>query len=562
MSMLATHLRDNEHRLMERILHYAREQGFTEYTSTLVEAWRVSIQGMSNAIIEALSRYGDTLPQFAPDMDYGQDPVAEFGIREARLHRQRGISFQMFLGLYKYYRYSYADMVREMPVDSATREHFERFVERIFDLIEIAFCSEWAGLESDSVFLELQTANRRMTNEKNKYLTLFESLNIPVFLVDNSGRIDNVNHPAANMLGIDLPPGGVYYSDRKSGGNFPLGRLLAEVLPWISSDLQGFLSDDVESHQFEKRMHPEERPFDYAVTMARMLDISGKFQGAVVTVEDVTERKAMEYQLAQTRKLESMGQLAAGVAHEINTPIQFIGNNLQFLKGAFKDLDQLLTRGASANQHDDAKGESGSTMMEEISFLRKEIPQAVTDSMEGIHRVADIVKAMRIYAHPDVSSLSLTDINEALATIVTITRNEWKQVAEVRTDFDHGLKIVEVVAGEINQAFMNIMMNAIHAISEKPIPYGTLGLIILKTRNIPGMVEITISDNGCGIPHESEHRVFDPFFTTRQVGQGTGQGLHITHTIIKKYHGSIHFDTVEGQGTSFVIRLPAPEESD
>lgn len=230
--MLAQFIKQNEHWLMERILQYARQQGYTKYTSTLLEAWRVSIVGMSDAIVHVLEEQGESLLEFGPDERVGETPFAAFGIMEARRHRERGISLQMFLGLYKYYRYSFIDLIRTMNVPYDKMVHYERYVERVFDLIEIAFCSEWTGLDTDNQILAMQQRNRDMTNEKNKYLTLFESLSFPVYLIDNDGRIDDLNQPGAELVGDKLGPGGLYY-----GQDVGIERIRTQKLTFFSHGL-------------------------------------------------------------------------------------------------------------------------------------------------------------------------------------------------------------------------------------------------------------------------------------------------------------------------------------
>src|SRR5512139_600334 len=188
--------------LMRRVLDYARERGYTKYTSTLEEAWRASIAGLSAPLMELLGGNGSPL-ELSPDDDFVSDPLSAFGVLEARRHRERGVTLPMFLGLMKYYRQSYVDLVREAGFPREREESYRRTVERFFDRVEVAFCSEWERTSGEARVAELSTVNRAMTNEKNKYLTLFESLPTPAFLVDRDGRIENANHAAAEILGGD-----------------------------------------------------------------------------------------------------------------------------------------------------------------------------------------------------------------------------------------------------------------------------------------------------------------------------------------------------------------------
>jgi PAS domain S-box-containing protein len=288
---------------------------------------------------------------------------------------------------------------------------------------------------------------------------------------------------------------------------------------------------------------------------------------------DITERRMLESQLAQAHKLESIGQLAAGIAHEINTPTQFVGDNTRFLQEAFRDLETLLdryadllaaSRAACVTPDLVAKVEAA-IQAAELDYLREEIPKSIQQSLEGVQRVATIVRAMKEFSHPDGEERQPTDLNKAIASTVTVARNEWKYVAEVALDLDPNLPLVPCLPGEINQVILNILVNAAHAIADvAAAAAGAKGTITISTRRDGDWAEIRIRDTGPGIPEAIRERVFDPFFTTKPVGKGTGQGLAIAHAVIRKRHGgTITFETHEGQGTTFIIRLPlTPELAD
>ena len=289
----------------------------------------------------------------------------------------------------------------------------------------------------------------------------------------------------------------------------------------------------------------------------------------VAILIDITHRKDMERQLAYAQKLESVGQLAAGIAHEINTPIQYVGSNLQFFKSVYDKIIALL----EAYQELDACMATGGNFLscradlrhiledDDLGELLDEIPQALADALEGVERVASIVLAMKKFSHPDVEERKLFDVNEALLNTMTIARNEWKYVAEVQTELADDLRRIFAVPGDINQVLLNVLVNAAHAIKEKLGNSGDKGLIVMRTRNLDDQVEIQVSDTGCGIPESSRQRIFDPFYTTKEVGKGTGQGLAITLSVITKHGGSIDFDSRLGEGTTFIIRLPVNVEN-
>jgi signal transduction histidine kinase len=266
------------------------------------------------------------------------------------------------------------------------------------------------------------------------------------------------------------------------------------------------------------------------------------------------------------QKMESIGQLAAGVAHEINTPAQFVSDNLRFLK----DSLGALMRVVDAHQEIVARLEGGQAipaemlekvrgLLEEVDvdYVREEVPLALAQSIDGIERVAKIVRSMKQFSHPGSSHCMLVDLNEALESTATVSRGEWKLVADLALDLDADLPEVECSPGEISQVFLNLVVNAAHAIVEACRDGQKKGVIGISTRRDGDHVRIAISDTGAGIPEPARKRIFEPFFTTKEVGKGTGQGLAIAHDVIVRQHrGTIDFDTEVGRGTTFVIRLP------
>lgn len=287
----------------------------------------------------------------------------------------------------------------------------------------------------------------------------------------------------------------------------------------------------------------------------------------VELVETVKQRKMAEAQLLQAQKLESVGQLAAGIAHEINTPTQFVSSNVDFLEESFGELIELLNESWDAIQLG-KKGEATKEVFQQVEqlaedldweYLKDEIPVAIKQSREGVKRIATIVTAMKEFSHPGSRSKTRVDLNRIINTTITVARNEWKYVAAMETDLDEKLEPVSCLSDEIGQVFLNMIVNAAHAIETKlgKNPEGEKGRILITTRQCDGCAEIRIVDSGSGIPKSAQHRIFDPFFTTKKVGQGTGQGLAIVHSVITaKHEGTIEFTTEENVGTTFIITLP------
>jgi PAS domain S-box-containing protein len=278
--------------------------------------------------------------------------------------------------------------------------------------------------------------------------------------------------------------------------------------------------------------------------------------------EDITERRIMQSQLERAQKLEAIGQLAAGIAHEINTPMQFIGDNTRFLQQTWTTMDGLISLFCS--RHEPGGGGSFCELpagydIDDLRDLQNEVPAAIEQSLDGVERVSKIVRAMKEFSHPGSEEKQPTDINHAIETTLTVARNEWKYVADVETVLSPEVGLVPCHRGEINQVILNLLVNAAHAI-EEVVGDGSKarGKITIRTVREPNSVEISIQDTGCGILPAVRPHIFEPFFTTKDVGKGTGQGLALAHaTIVKKHNGNIWFESEVGKGTTFFVRLPA-----
>jgi len=280
--LIATH----EDWLMHRVLFYAKGRGYTDYTSTLAEAWRISIKGLSETLISAVRIHG-TPPELCPNENCRDDQIAAFGVQEARRHRARGISLSMFLGLMKYYRQSYIDLVSGSSLEEIEEEPYTLFINRVFDRIEIGFCGEWSAQGDRAQLDELQAANRLMTNEKNKYLTIFESIHEPIFLLDRENQIENLNHAAALLLtGMNIP-GSRYYDESPNN----------QYLSWLGDKLKEIETGTDGESAFDTELETLEGTRWFHVRLKRMLDVSEKFWGTVVTLGDITKRKQVEEQL-------------------------------------------------------------------------------------------------------------------------------------------------------------------------------------------------------------------------------------------------------------------------
>ncbi len=286
---------------------------------------------------------------------------------------------------------------------------------------------------------------------------------------------------------------------------------------------------------------------------------------SVCIVRDVTEQRELEERLLETQKLGAIGQLAAGVAHEINTPMQVIGDSLHFVRGAVGDLMRLLERYSAVTKSAE-HAPLGAVKLRELTaaeqhpdfvYVREELPLALERSLAGVERVTNIVRAMKSFAHPGGGSLAPTDLKGLIESTVIVATNEWKYVAEVELKLDPDVPPVPCIAGEVNQVILNLIVNASHAIADVVGSSGEKGSIRISTSCDESYAEIRVSDTGTGIPERARAKVFEPFFTTKEVGRGTGQGLSMAYNcIVKRHKGTISFETELGVGTTFIVRLP------
>jgi signal transduction histidine kinase len=276
----------------------------------------------------------------------------------------------------------------------------------------------------------------------------------------------------------------------------------------------------------------------------------------------IAERKLLEGQLVQAQKLESIGQLAAGIAHEINTPIQYVSDSVEFLCSAMTDIDEVLIQyrhAVDVLSRNETCGEvvaglKAAEKASDMEFLHTEVPRAFDRTRDGVARVAKIVRAMKEFSFPDAPEHSSADINRALETTLLVASNQYKCVASVELQLGE-LPPVTCNISELNQVFLNLIVNAAHAIQDSGKD-AAAGKISIRTAVAAGMVEVAITDNGCGIPPENVSKVFDPFFTTKEVGRGTGQGLSIAYaTVVKKHGGILTLESEVGHGTTFYVRL-------
>ena len=419
------------------------------------------------------------------------------------------------------------------------REEHGYFLESVGDIVAIA--------------LQGILARDALARSEGHLRSVFVTANEGILTVDAAGIVRTCNPAAATTFHCrpkDLE-----------------GRPLADIVP----DLVEELPELEETESVDRRRECEGRrldgtPIPLSVALGHFREEGASF--ATVLLHDLTHERQMQAQLSHAQKLESIGQLAAGIAHEINTPTQYITDNVRFLRDAYEELSEalaLLPRLIAAPEEADAPGAGVSLdaiakILEgsDLDYLLEEMPSAIDQSLEGLETVASIVRAMKEFSHPGRTDLVATDLNHAIDNTVTVARNVWKTTAEMELDFDPHLPLVPCLGGEFNQVILNLVVNAAHAIEARG---SRMGKITITTRKQDPWVEIRVRDDGCGMSEEIRQRIFEPFFTTKEVGTGTGQGLAISHNVVvDKHRGEIEVESEEGVGTTFVVRLPLVRE--
>jgi len=376
-----------------------------------------------------------------------------------------------------------------------------------------------------------------------------------VLVVDRQWRLTFVHWPRPGTE----PEGGV-------------GKTLWEFQPQLIGSVFEREYRAAMEKQIPRRCEAQFSPSIETPSLKRWFDTSAypTPTGLLILVQDVTEKHLLDDQLRSAQKMEAIGQLASGIAHEINTPIQYVGDNTLFLKESWEQMTKLLETAQQLCDRMKAGGRGTPPWAEfdaavqaaDLPFLRDEVPKAIEQTLGGVDRVAKIVRAMKEFSHPGSTEKQAVDLNKAIEATVTIARNEWKYVADVELQLDPDLPAVVCLGAEINQVLLNLLVNAAHAIAEAQQRGGKgRGIITISSSHDGPWAELRIQDSGAGIAENVRGRIFDPFFTTKEVGKGSGQGLTLAQTVIvKKHAGRIWFDTETGQGTTFFVRLPVSGE--
>ena len=539
-------IENNEDWLLDTIVDYAREYGYLQYTATLKEAWRLAVVGLSEALADGLKKL---FPDYAlkAGEKYTNDPISSFACIQAQRHRARGVTLDMFFGLMKYFREGYCDLVRKKNTALVFSDYFIRVINRLFDRIETAFCLEWASLSHDHRTKELQSLNRTCTDEKLKYLTIFESHPLPVFLLNINNQIENINFSAKVLLTGTGIPGEHYYKIFKgkayqvgdnlvnadSDQDFPELMLFDMLFPWMTEDLEAFIDSKDTSMSVEKEIKEKGKYQFFHIEFSKIVDISEKFSGTIVMLEDITEKKEAEDALRKAKDdaqaaAKAKSEFLANMSHEIRTPMNaIIGMSHLALK---TDL--------TPQQYD---------------YVKKIDVSA--NSLLGI--INDILDFTKIEADKlDIEKINFS-LSETLSNVANMIMVKAKEKERLEVLFRIDPKIPQYLIGDplrLSQVIVNLGNNAVK-FTEK-------GEIILRTdlieqSNSHATIRFSIRDTGIGMTDAQRARLFTAFSqadssTSRKYG-GTGLGLTISKRLVNMMHGDIWVESEPGIGTEFIF---------
>ncbi len=418
----------------------------------------------------------------------------------------------------------------------------------------------------DHELVQRQLIEKNLLESHAKLDQIFNTAADGMRLINLDGEIVQVNTTFARLVGLSIEQLiGIKCHEVFSGPDCQTDNCPLHLIRSGATTRIEYESD---------KTRPDGTTVNCQVVATPFYDGNGELKGMIEDFRDITlqkeaekEQKRLLAKLLHTQKLESVGQLAAGIAHEINTPTQYIGTNIDFLEDGFKDVVTLVTayhRLLLAEK----KKEVAPELIQEVEdtlaaadwdYLAQEFPLAIAQSKDGVHRISTIVRAMKEFSHPGSKEKIPLVLNDLINTTLIVSRNEWKYVADVETVFADTLPPVPCLSDEMGQVFLNLLVNSAHAIAKElgDNPNGEKGRISISTRQDGDQVEVRVQDTGCGIPADILEKVFDPFFTTKEVGKGTGQGLAIARdVIVTKHGGTLEVESEPGQGATFIIRLP------
>jgi len=553
----------NEDRLLGQVISLAEENGYFRFVPGTPEAWRVTLRGLSGSLLQSC-RADPSPPSLSAD-DVGRDDgISAFGVVEARKRRRDGMHPAIFLGLVKCFRQSYLDLVRTAGLPREEEEGHIRYIERFFDRNEVAVCVSWTAESVSGGVAELREERDELSRVYNLVATAkkewegtVDRVNDMLFLADPDRRIRRCNGTFRDFLGLSYA--GI------------LGQRFDRLLPEAGLNVEPSFEGPVECFHEPTGKWFVVSHYPFKETS------SGETLGTIVTIHDSTELKKAAEELTRKNlrlnealaelkrsqakvlhqeKMASIGQLAAGVAHEINNPIGFINSNLTTLAKYLSRLSGFLAvqsgciaAGAPPEQVESVRRQQARL---KIDYIVKDLEDLVRESLEGAERVRSIVADLKTFSRMDESGYRQADLNECLRSTINIVWNEIKYKATLKKELGE-IPQTRCSPQQMNQVFMNLLVHAAHAIEQQ-------GVITVRSWEEGGFVCVSVADTGQGIPEANLSRIFEPFFTTKEVGKGTGLGLSITYDIVKKHNGEITVRSEHGKGTEFIVRIPLVKE--
>jgi len=553
----------NEDLLLGRILSLAEENGYFRIVPGTPKEWRATLRGLSGSLLQAFR--SNPSPPSLTAADVGrEDGLSAFGVVEARKRRREGMPLGIFLGLVKFFREAYLDLVRTAGLPREEEEGLLRYIERFFDRNEVASCVSWTAESVSGRVAELQQkhdelarVHRLVATGREEWVGTVDCVDDMLFLADPDRRIRRCNRTFRDFLGKS-------YAEILGQ---PFDRLLSEA------GIDAGLSFGRPAECFHERTGKW-----FVLSHYPFKDVSGSgTRATIVTIHDSTKmKKAAEdltrknFRLNETlaalkrtqakvlhqEKMASIGQLAAGVAHEISNPIGFISSNLSTLGKYLSRLSAFLAvqseciaAGAPPAQVETVRAQHAGL---KIDYILRDLEDLVRESMEGAERVRGIMAGLKGFSRVDESEYRQADLNECLRSTINIAWSEIHKKATLKKELGELPKTC-CYPQRMNQVFMNLLVNAAHAIEDR-------GIITVRSWEEDGYVCFSVADTGQGIPEANLDRIFDPFFTTKEVGEGAGLGLSIAHDIVKMHNGEITVRSEPGRGTMFTVRIPVMEE--
>jgi signal transduction histidine kinase/DNA-binding response OmpR family regulator len=504
----------NETWLTARVLRFARQHGYTADSSTLETPWRASVCGFSEPMRRMLSE-NRRPPAISSTIPAHPDPITAFSVEEARLHRLRGVPLHQFMGLTKYYRSAYLELIRKAALPTDKAEAYAEFIDLFFDNAEIAICLYWEQQDQADDTRKLAETNKRLTNEKNRYLTIFESLNTPVILIDDKDCIVNRNLAASLLFDTDALPGEGYYAP--ASGRVPAKRI-DEVVRLIAGGADG-----------EAHLETRRGTKTFQVKTQRMLDVSGKFDGSVVILTDITDLRRAQQASENANRAKSA--FLATMSHEIRTPINGIlgvGHLLRdssYYEFQKRYVDALLSSGELLLDQvnailDYSKLESGETNLHPAPFAPRQLVQRI-------------------------ERLCMAELRKRGVNLVT----------EI-SDACPGMVVAD--GEKIQRIVINLVTNAIKFTSKETVS------LTVDARD--GQLCISVRDYGPGIPKQDRQVIFEPFVQrpagTGRQPEGTGLGLAISHRLARTLDGDLTLQQPAGGGSLFRLLCPVQPAED